>query len=155
MFGLVSELRAEGRRPASGEGRPLGQQVGLRLGQYGDLLEHSGKAGEGPDVQALDFAAGLGTGPCGPGLDDADEQQASSPRTSRSRPLQDAGPSDRSRAMPAKRPGPARTRRPQTRAGHELCTALIDSPSHGCRSIKAARSKGDVRWSTPPAPLGP
>ena len=46
----------------------LGEQVSLGLGEAGDLLERAGGAGDGPGVEALELAAGLGPGRAGEDL---------------------------------------------------------------------------------------
>uniref|UniRef100_UPI001D015DCC hypothetical protein n=1 Tax=Nonomuraea phyllanthi TaxID=2219224 RepID=UPI001D015DCC len=53
----------------------LGEQVDLGFGQAGDLTECPGGAGEGAQVEAVEFAAGVLPGRSCRGLNDADEQE--------------------------------------------------------------------------------
>src|ERR1700722_16256287 len=53
----------------------LGEQVAGGLGELGAAAEGAGRAGEGAQVDAVEFAADRGPGLPGAGLGDADQEQ--------------------------------------------------------------------------------
>jgi hypothetical protein len=61
--------------PAGFVEREGGEDLALGWGDLGALPEGAGGAGEGAQVQALQFVTGRWPGLCGGGLGDADEQQ--------------------------------------------------------------------------------